>query len=55
MAATLGVATLSYLPWAVLCYTSFVFAIIFGYTGITIRDKDNQPIRKSKKAEAAAK
>ncbi|MCI9468361.1 MAG: Na+/H+ antiporter NhaC [Oscillospiraceae bacterium] len=48
MANTLGVPTLEYLPWAVLCYTSFIFAIIFGYTGITIRDKDDQPIRKKK-------
>lgn len=48
MAGTLGVSTLEYMPWAVLCYTSFIFAIIFGYTGITIRDKDDQPIRKKK-------
>ena len=36
MAATLGVATISYLPWAVLCYSSMIFAIIFGYTGFGI-------------------
>ena len=36
MAATTGVETLDYLPWAVLCYTGFVFAIIWGYTGFGI-------------------
>ena len=36
MAATLGVETLDYLPWAILCYIGFIFAIIYGYTGIGI-------------------
>ena len=36
MAATTGVETLDYLPWAVLCYTGFIFAIIWGYTGFGI-------------------
>lgn len=36
LAETLGVSTLAYLPWAVLCYTGFIFAIILGYTGIGI-------------------
>jgi len=36
MATTLGVPTLEYIPWAILCYTSFIFAIIFGYTGFGI-------------------
>ena len=36
MAATLGVETLEYLPWAILCYIGFIFAIIYGYTGIGI-------------------
>lgn len=36
MTATLGVETLDYLPWAVLCYTGFIFAIIYGYTGFGI-------------------
>lgn len=36
MASTLGVETLAYLPWAVLCYTGFIFAIIWGYTGFGI-------------------
>lgn len=36
MTATLGVETLAYLPWAVLCYTGFIFAIIWGFTGFGI-------------------
>ncbi|QQD84914.1 MULTISPECIES: Na+/H+ antiporter NhaC [Jeotgalicoccus] len=36
MAGTLGVPTLSYAPWAVVCYVGFIFAIILGYTGIGI-------------------
>lgn len=36
MAGTLGVATLDYLPWAILCWTGIVFAIIWGYTGFGI-------------------
>ncbi len=33
MAATLGVSTLSYLPWAIMCYLGFIIAWIYGYTG----------------------
>jgi NhaC family Na+:H+ antiporter len=36
MAATLDVPTLSYLPWAVMNYTGFLFAIAYGFTGISI-------------------
>lgn len=36
MAGVLGVSTLSYAPWAILCYTGFIIAIILGYTGIGI-------------------
>lgn len=36
MAGTLGIPTLSYAPWAVLCYVGFIFAIILGYTGLGI-------------------
>lgn len=45
MANTLGVPTLEYLPWAVLCYSSFIFALIFGYTGITIKKADGTALR----------
>ncbi|MDP0492697.1 MAG: Na+/H+ antiporter NhaC [Fusobacterium sp. JB021] len=33
MATTLGVPTLEYLPWAILCYSGCIFATIWGYTG----------------------
>ena len=39
MAATLEVPTLSYLPWAVLNYTGFLFAIVYGFTGFAIAPK----------------
>ena len=41
MTATLGVETLDYLPWAVLCYTGFIFAILWGYTGFGIAKLDD--------------
>ncbi|MDY0393486.1 Na+/H+ antiporter NhaC [Virgibacillus halophilus] len=40
MAGTLGVSTLSYAPWAILCYVGFIIAIILGYTGIGIAKID---------------
>ncbi len=39
MAATLGVDTLDYAPWAIMCYTGFIFAIIYGFTGFAIAPK----------------
>lgn len=36
MAATLGVPTLEYLPWAILNYSGIIFAIIFAITGFGI-------------------
>lgn len=36
MAATLGVETLSYLPWAILNYTGIIMAIVLAVTGIGI-------------------
>ncbi|MFA5571009.1 MAG: Na+/H+ antiporter NhaC [Sphaerochaetaceae bacterium] len=44
MAGTLGVPTISYLPWAVLCYSSFIFAIILGFTGIGIAKLEDEEI-----------
>jgi len=49
MAATTGVETLDYLPWAILCYTGFIFAIIWGYTGFGIAKLSDE-----EKAAAAA-
>lgn len=36
MSSTLGVPTAQYAPWAVLCYTGVIFAIIWGFTGFGI-------------------
>lgn len=36
MSSTLGVSTVEYAPWAVLCYTGIIFAIIWGFTGFGI-------------------
>lgn len=37
MGAVLGVATLSYLPFAVFCYASPILSVIYGFTGFKIR------------------
>jgi Na+:H+ antiporter, NhaC family len=42
IAGMLGVPTLSYLPWAILCYTGFIFAIIYGFTGFGIARIDSE-------------
>lgn len=42
MAGTLGVPTLSYAPWAILCYVGFMFAVLLGYTGIGIETIDEE-------------
>ena len=42
MATTLGVPTIQYLPWAILCYGSMIFALIFGYTGLSILTLDRE-------------
>jgi NhaC family Na+:H+ antiporter len=46
MAGTLGVATVRYAPWAIMCYTGFIFAIIYGFTGIAIapRTRDDETL-----------
>lgn len=36
MAGTLGVATLTYLPWAILCWSGIFFAMLWGLTGFGI-------------------
>lgn len=45
--STLGVPATQYAPWAIMCYTGFVFALILGFTGIGIaprkRDDETQP------------
>jgi len=42
MAGTLGVSTLAYAPWAIMCYTGFIFALIYGYTGFAIAPRVNE-------------
>ena len=49
MAATLGVDTLQYLPWAILNYSGIVFAIIFAITGFGIAKLDKNEIKKDEK------
>lgn len=51
MTATLGVPTLSYLPWAVLCYTGFLFALFYGFTGIGIKKLTQKEIIEVQKLE----
>lgn len=43
---TLGVNTVTYVPWAIMCYTGFVFALIYGFTGFAIapRKRDDETI-----------
>ncbi|MDP0507221.1 MAG: Na+/H+ antiporter NhaC [Fusobacterium sp. JB019] len=45
MATTLGVPTLEYLPWAILCYSGCIFATIWGYTGKFIAKIDESDER----------
>ncbi|PSW17994.1 Na+/H+ antiporter NhaC [Photobacterium sanctipauli] len=53
MASTLGVATLDYLPWAIVNYVAMIFAAIWGFTGIGIAPiSDDEPTEK--KPEQAA-
>jgi NhaC family Na+:H+ antiporter len=40
MAATLGVSTLLYLPYAIFCYASPLLSILYGYTGFRIEEVD---------------
>ena len=44
MASTLGVPTLDYLPWAIVCYTGVIFAVIWGYTGFGIAKLDENNV-----------
>ncbi len=42
MSGTLGVATFEYLPWTIMNYLGFVFAIFYGFTGIGIAPKKRE-------------
>lgn len=39
MSGTLGVETLAYAKWAIMCYTGFIFALIYGFTGFAVAPK----------------
>ncbi|WP_270181093.1 Na+/H+ antiporter NhaC [Alkalihalobacillus sp. CinArs1] len=43
MSSTLGVPVIEYLPWAIMCYVGFIFAILFGFTGFSITKVEKQP------------
>ncbi len=47
MSGTLGVSTLEYLPWTFMNYLGFIFALVYGFTGLgiapKIRDDETQP------------
>lgn len=49
MAGTLGVDTIDYAPWTIMCYTGFIFAIIYGFTGFAIapRIREDETIQGS--------
>lgn len=48
MAGTLGVSTMSYLPFAMFCWLCPVLAIVYGFTGkILLEDPAKSPARKS--------
>ncbi len=42
MAGTLGVDTLAYAPWAIMCYLGFVFALLYGFTGFAIAPRKRE-------------
>lgn len=50
MAATLGVDTLEYLPWAIMNYSGMIFAIIFAITGFGIAKLDKNETKKDEKS-----
>ena len=42
MTACTGIETLDYAPWAILCYTGFIIAMFYGYTGIGIAKLEDE-------------
>lgn len=50
MAATLGVDTLEYLPWAIMNYSGMIFAVIFAITGFGIAKLDKDETKKDEKS-----
>ncbi len=42
MSGTLGVDTVVYAKWAIMCYTGFIFALIYGFTGFAIAPRTRE-------------
>ena len=42
MAGTLGVEITAYAPWAIMCYSGFVFALLYGFTGFAIAPRTRE-------------
>lgn len=51
MASTLGVETLEYMPWAILCYLGFIIAMFYGFTGIGIKHMTDEEIAQLEQEE----
>ncbi len=45
--SVLNVSAIQYAPWAIMCYTGFLFALLYGFTGFKIapriRDDETKP------------
>ena len=41
MATTLGVSTVEYAPWAIMCYLGFILAWVYGYSGKAVWKENN--------------
>ena len=52
--ATLGVATLAYLPFAFFCWLSPIVTLVFGWTGLTIEPADDSQAQDTPPQEAPA-
>ncbi|HLR53931.1 MAG TPA: Na+/H+ antiporter NhaC [Pseudogracilibacillus sp.] len=55
MATTLGVSTISYLPFAILCLISPVIAIIYGFLGFKVEYKEDYMEKNAHVVEKAAR
>ena len=42
MSGTLGVETTAYAPWAIMCYSGFVFALLYGFSGFAIAPRTRE-------------
>ncbi len=42
VSGTLHVEVLAYVPWAIMCYTGFIFALVYGFTGFAIAKRTRE-------------